>query len=223
MKPRCPNVLEVRPGEHECRLSGVSISPDCGRSNDEWEEVCIPIKSLAWLAGTLDIETISDPREVEAIMNTARVIQESAAAGSEEQAAEAAAQAEKPGRVRLEGLTEEQLDSLILRAKEIKRRASGGRKLLPRIQAYRHALEREVAEKAQLIDLLMRAIEAIEAGRIPPKLPPIPRTLTPEERARRSEAMQQRRAAMSPAQHTAVSEQMAKARAAKAQRRKAAA
>jgi len=194
MRLRCSNVLEVRPGEHECRLSGVSISPDCGSSRDEWEEGCIPIKSLAWLAGTLDIETISDPREVEAIMNTARVIQERAAAGSEEQAAEAAAQTEKPGRVRLEGLTEEQLDTLIARAKEIKRRASGGRKLLPRLQAYRHALEREVSEKAQLIDLLIRAIEAIEAGRIPPKLPKIPRVLSPEQRAAMSERMTKMRA-----------------------------
>ena len=192
---RCDHVEEVRAGEFECRLTGVSISPDCGRISDEAEDDCIPVKSVAWMAGALNIQTIGDRREVEAIMRTAEEIKERAAAGSRAaEAAKAAAQEQKPGRVRLEGLTEEQLDTLILRAKEIKRRATGGRKLLPRIQAYRHELEREVASKAQLIDLLIRAMEAIEQGRIPPKLPRIPRVLNPEQRAAMSERMKKMRA-----------------------------
>lgn len=196
MTPSCPHPIEVRPGEYECRLSGISISPDCGRSRDEWGEGCIPVKALAWLAGTLNIGTITDPREVDAIMNTATTIQQRAAAGTQAEKAEAAEAESKKGAagLRLEGLSEAQLDTLIARAREIKRRASGGRKMLDRIQAYRHALEREVAEKAQLIDLLIQAIAAIEAGRIPPKLPKIPRVLTPEEREKISERMKAMRA-----------------------------
>jgi len=197
MRCSCEHVEEVRQGEFECRLTRVSIMPDCGRISDEVEDDCIPLKSVAWLAGTLNIQTISDKAEVEAIMRTARQIQERAVAGSESEAATERAEENDKGRrsIRLEGLTEKQLDTLIARAKEIKRRASGGRRLLPRIQAYRNALERQVAETAQLIDLLIRAMEAIEAGRIPPKLPKIPRVLTPEERAKISERMKAMRAA----------------------------